>query len=277
MASLAVRSPDLAQALTRLRREKGLERAEAAGRAGCSRQTIWRAEKTGTVSRQMLPRLLDAYGVTDPAEAARLLALAEEAKQPAWWDGYALPAPAAGVVGAETGAVARLAWELTFIPGLLQTEDYARAVISAGPDDLDDAEVGKLTAVRMRRQEALRQESPLHLSAVVAEAALRTVAGGPAVMRAQLEHLREAAQMPNVTVRAVPFTAGAHPGMTGAFSVLQYRDGHDVLYYDTPGGAFYDEDPVRAARARRVFSHLTTLALSPRETIALAAKCAADL
>ncbi len=268
MASLAVRFPDLAQALTELRRAAGLERPEAATRAGVSRQTIWRAERTGICSRKVLERLLDAYGVTGPAERTRLLSLAEQAKQPAWWDNYGLGVPTASVIAAEAGAVAKQAWELTYIPGLLQTPDYARAVILAGPGALSPAEVGKLVQVRTERKEALHA-GRLQLTAIAAEAALHCAVGGHAVMRAQVEHLREAAELPNVTLRVLPCAAGAHPGMTGAFAILQYRAGHDVLYYDTPGGAYYDEDPGRLEWARWAFSRLAALALPPDETMIL--------
>ncbi len=266
MSSLAVRSPDLAQALTRLRKDAGLERAEAGRRARCSHQTVWRAERTGVCSRKILLRLLDAYGVADPAERERLLSLADQARQPAWWDNYGLGVPTESVIAAEAGAVAKMAWELTYIPGLLQTPDYARAVILAGPGSPSPAETGKLVQVRMERKEALHA-GRLHLTAIAAEAALHCAVGGPAVMRAQLEHLRRAAGRPNVTLRILPCAAGAHPGMTGAFAILSYRTGQDVLYYDTPGGAFYVDDADRVERARWTFSRLAALALPPDETM----------
>lgn len=223
--------------------------------------------------------ILRVYGVTDEAEIQRIADLAEEAGRPGWWDRYELSADHATLVAFEAEAAAKMVWTPSLIPGLLQTPDYARAVISAGPDNLKPRRITELVAMRGQRQAALRRNDPLQLSVIVDEAVLRRVVGGRDVMRAQLGYLFEAAHRPNVTVRVLPDGSGEHPGMAGPFTLLRFPDPSDadVLFVESLAGNVYAEKAEDVERARRVFSRLETLALAPGESMDLVAKFAADL
>jgi hypothetical protein len=281
MPGSTVRSRRLAQILREKRKAAGISKAEAASLASHSLMWIYRVEKPETCRPHPndVRRLLQIYGVTDPAETERAAALAAEARRNGWWHEYDLPAATATYVGLEAEAAAKKTWECTFIPGLLQTEDYARAVITSGLDDLDSGKIGELVRARMERQKILHRPGPLALHNVIGEQVLHRVIGGPAVMRAQLLHVAGAAQAENVTVQVLPFAAGAHPGMTGAFTILSYPDpdDHDIVYVDTAVGPVYAEEPPDIGRAHRAFSRLAAAALPPHDSIELIAKAARTL
>jgi hypothetical protein len=281
VAGTTVRSRRLAGILAAYRKAAGLRQPEVAAYVG--RTSVWvsRTETPATCRPSVgdVRALLTLYGVTDPAEIDRVISLAGEVRQPGWWHDYDLSQSHAELVALESEAKGKRVFEIAFIPGLLQTEGYARAVIAAGPDNLDEGRVAKLVRVRMERKKILHRPAPLMLHAIADEAALRRPAGGLAVMRAQLAHLGEAARAPNVTFQVLPFSAGAHPGMAGSFTILEYPhpDDHDVLYTETAAGATYAEDAGRIDRAYRAFAHLAALSLPPGETMDLVARYAADL
>jgi hypothetical protein len=187
--------------------------------------------------------LLRLYGVTDPGEVAALRAMAREANQPGWWLRFSdlLPHWFRAYVDLESAASLIRSYEGQLVPGLLQTEDYTRAVIHGAQLDESAEEVERRVALRMARQTLLTRADAPRLWAVVDEAALRRPVGGSKVMQAQLEWLIEASRLPSVTVQILPFNAGAHPAMVGGFSILRFagRELPDVVYLEHLTNAVY--------------------------------------
>jgi transcriptional regulator with XRE-family HTH domain len=230
--------------LRRLRTEQGISREQAADAIRASEWKIHRLEngQVGFKDRDIID-LLRFYGVVDPGEVADFLVLAREANAPGWWQHYGdvLPQWFRAYIDLESAAAVIRAYEGQFVPGLLQTEDYMRAVVGGGhlDDRLQEAE--HRVQLRLGRQALLDRSDAPRLWAVVDEAALRRPVGGPKVMRAQLERLIEAAEQPNVTLQVLPFGAGAHPAMVGAFSVLRFPDQElpDIVYVEHLTSALY--------------------------------------
>ena len=230
--------------LRRLRTEKGITREQAAEAIRASEWKIHRLEngQVGFKDRDIVD-LLRFYGVDDPGEVADFLVLAREANAPGWWHHYSdvLPQWFRAFVDLEAAATLIRTYEGQFVPGLLQTEDYMRAVVGGGHlDDLPE-EAEHRVQLRLGRQTLLERRDAPRLWAVVDEAALRRPVGGPKVMRAQLERLIEASELPNVILQVLPFAAGAHPAMVGAFSVLRFADQElpDVVYVEHLNNATY--------------------------------------
>ncbi|HXF03091.1 MAG TPA: helix-turn-helix transcriptional regulator [Arthrobacter sp.] len=281
MAGTTVRSRRLAGILKEYRKASGLRQPEVAAYVG--RTSVWvsRTETAATCRPSVgdVRALLVLYGVTSPAEIEQVVDLARQVRETGWWHDYGLSDTHRSFVALESEAAGKRVWSDMFIPGLLQTEGYARAVITAGPDTLDDARVDDLVRVRMERKKILHRPRPLQFHALTDEAALRRRVGTREVMAAQLDHLADAASQPNVTLQVVPFTAGAHPGMAGPFSILEYPDpaDPDVVYAETPAGGIYMEDAPGIERTYRAFAYLAALALSPAASLDLADRYAAGL
>jgi len=230
--------------LRRLRTEKGLSREQAGEAIRASEWKIHRLEngQVGFKDRDIVD-LLRFYGVDDPGEVADFLVLAREANAPGWWHHYGdvLPQWFRAYVDLESAATLIRTYEGQLVPGLLQTEDYMRAVVGGGHvGDLPE-EAEHRVKLRMGRQLLLERADAPRLWAVVDEAALRRPVGGREVMRAQLERLMEATKLPNVTLQVLPFGVGAHPAMVGAFSVLRFGDQElpDVVYVEHLTSALY--------------------------------------
>lgn len=205
--------------------------ADVAGRLEwTSSKLVWIEKNRGKKPSIIDVRLLcGVYGTDDATREY----LARDGRLKGWWDSFAdsLPGPLENLVGLEAEADTMLSFEIGMVPGLLQTEDYARAMAKAGPAELASAEVEARVEVWMKRQEALRQDPPLRLVSVMDEAALHLQVGGPAGMRAQLKHLFDVIEeYPRVTVQVIPFDRGAHPSMTNEFAIYQFPDpdDHDV-------------------------------------------------
>jgi hypothetical protein len=230
--------------LRRLRTDKGLTREQAGEAIRASEWKIHRLEngQVGFKDRDIVD-LLALYGVHDPVEVADFLVLARQANAPGWWHHYGdlLPQWFRAYVDLESAARLIRTYEGQFVPGLLQTEDYMRALVGGAQLQDSPEEVDRRVALRLGRQALLEREDAPRLWAVVDEAALRRPVGGPRVMRAQLERLIEAAELPNVTLQVLPFAAGAHPAMVGAFSVLRFADQElpDVVYVEHLTSALY--------------------------------------
>jgi transcriptional regulator with XRE-family HTH domain len=229
--------------LRRLREKTGLTTEQAAEAIRGSHSKISRMEH-GRVSfkERDIADLLTLYGVTGQTERTGLLALAREANTPGWWQGYSdiLPHWLEPYFGLEAAASFIRTYELQFIPGLLQTEDYARAVIRLGNAG-NEEEVARRTEARLSRQEILNREEPPRNWAVIDEAALRRPIGGRAVMREQLRHLIEMSGHPAVTLQILPFGAGGHPALGGPFTILRFAepDLRDVVYIEQLTSALY--------------------------------------
>jgi len=230
--------------LRRLRTEQGISREEAGEAIRASEWKIHRLEN-GQVSfkERDVVDLLGLYGVSDPGEVAAFVILAREANLPGWWHHYGdvLPQWFRAYVDLESTAALIRTYEAQLVPGLLQTQDYARALISGGLLDETHDEVEQRVAIRMARQKLLERPDGPRLWAVVDEAALRRPVGDRQVMRAQLERLIEAAELPNVLLQVLPFTAGMPPAMPGAFSILRFGDEEslDVVYFEHLTNAIY--------------------------------------
>ncbi|MGH3329267.1 MAG: helix-turn-helix domain-containing protein [Streptomycetales bacterium] len=277
-----VRRRRLGAELRRLREAAGLTMDEAGKGLERAESTISRIENARNAIRPLDVRLLlDLYGVTDKRARAALEALARDSRKKGWWHTYAdLLSPAySDLISLEDDAEGVLTFELALVPGLLQTEDYARAVLTGGRMTAAAEEVETLVTVRMTRQAVLaRPESPLRLWAIVSEAALRQQIGGPDVMRAQLRHLVEAADRPNVTLQVLPFSAEAHPGSNGPFVVFEFPESTalDVVLLENLTSSLYLEQEPEVRRYTLAYEHLRAIALAPADSRKLIARAAEE-
>jgi transcriptional regulator with XRE-family HTH domain len=268
-----VRLRRLAAELRSLRATSGLTRETVVERTGINAATLYRIEH-GRVRPQTrtLRTLLDLYGV-DQEQQAELVALLRDARQRGWLHAYQseLPEHYTTYIGFEGEAHSVWNYESLFVPGLLQTEDYARAVIRGGLPNASRDEVERRVEVRMERQALLHSENPVNLWGIVDEAALRRQVGGQEVMQAQFQHLIEVSELPHVTFQVIPFDAGAHPGMPGSFILLQFGDAAipDVIYVDTMAGELFLEEVADVRRYKLVFEHLRAVAASPEASLSL--------
>lgn len=273
--SPTVRRRRLAAELRRLREKAELTGDEVAERLGWSPSKISRIENTRSGLRIADARkLLALYGVDDP-HRNELLALAHEADRKAWWEAYsdALPSAYAFYIGLE--AEARMSWEreVQIVPGLLQTEDYARAMIRRQEEStatIPPGEIEQRVEVRLARQRILTKEQPLELSVILDESVLTRRIGDGAVMRAQLEKLLEQADMPNLTLQVHPLEK-PHSIGTDSFVLLQFDRAHetplhDVVYLETLSGGIYIEKEGETHQYRLAFERLMTEALDPPQS-----------
>lgn len=277
-----VRRRKLGAELRRRRDRAGLTSEEAARRVGWHQSKVSRIETGRSGARPADVRLLlDAYGVRDEELRQALEALARDGGKRGWWQSYQdmLPPSYMDFISLEADACAVRTLETTVVPGLLQTPDYARAVTGAvlpehGPDRIDS-----LVDVRIARQVVLGREPPLELCAVVDEAALRREMAGPDVMRGQLLRLTELAVRPNVHIQVLPFTRGAHIGVTGSFVVFEFpRPGdQDVVAIDHLTSSLYLEREEEVGAYNTAFDLLRSRALPPDNSLAFIAGIAAGM
>jgi transcriptional regulator with XRE-family HTH domain len=246
--------------LRKLREAKGITREAAGYEIRSSDSKISRMElgRVGFKERDVAD-LLTLYGVTDEQERRTLLELARQANSPGWWHRFGDVSPGwlQAYLGLEPAATLIRTYEVQFVPGLLQTADYARAVTLLGPEKMTSEQVEKRVALRMERQQLLTRPNPPQLWAVLDEAVLRRPIGGATVMRGQIAALMEATKLPNVTLQVLPFAAGGHSAAGGAFTLLRFpeEDLPDVLYAEQLTSAIYldkreDVDAYAAALER---------------------------
>lgn len=267
--SPTVRRRRLAAELRRLREGAGLTIEDVAARLECSGSKISRIEtnQVGCTPRDARD-MLDLYGV--PADRAdALVQLARDGRRKGWWHAYSDVFTGA-FVGLEAEAESLHAYQALLVPGLMQTQDYMRAVFRASwPEDTEAATEQRVKG-RLLRQELLRDPDPPRYWVVVDEAVLCRPVGGVDVMRAQLEHLvKLASSLPHITVQVLPFAAGAHAGMEGAFLILGFPEqaDPDVVYVENTTAMGYLEEPSDVDRYRLMFDHLRAAALSPDDTL----------
>ncbi|WP_425540892.1 helix-turn-helix domain-containing protein [Streptomyces coeruleorubidus] len=257
--------------LRRLREERGIGRADAGHviRASSSKISRMEAGRHGFKLRDVAD-LLTLYGVTDEAERATLLALAEQANTPAWWQYYSdvVPAWMQTYLGAEQAASVIRCFHVQRVPGLLQTADYARASIRLAHPDAGAQETDRRVALRMTRQRILHRRPATRLWAVIDEAALRRPVGGLAVMRAQLRHLIEICGLPQVTVQILTFRAGGHAAEGGPVTILRLPGGElpDVVYLEQLTTGLYPDRPAEIESYWDAMNRLVVEAESPDET-----------
>lgn len=276
-----VRRRILGVELRRIREAAGVSRREAGRAVGLSELKIARLERGQMAfERHRLGRLLALYGVA-PDESEALLTLAGEANRPGWWMPYdrSMPAWFHTYVGLEEVARVIRTYEVQFIPGLLQTEDYARAVIQVGDHRASAKEIDERVALRMKRQRILDQPAPPRLWVIIDEAALRRPIGGREVMRAQLRHLLDAARHPHIALQVAPFSAGGHAGEAGAFTILRFPEPElpDVVYIEQLTGAMYLEDHDDVERYSATMDRLSVQSAAPRDSLDILSKILAEI
>jgi transcriptional regulator with XRE-family HTH domain len=261
----------LGSQLRRLREAKGVTRDDAGYTIRASGSKISRME-LGRVSfkERDVADLLDLYGV-DEEEARGLIALARQANSPGWWHNkYAdvLPDWFQIYVGLEEAASLIRLYEVQFVPGLLQTADYARAVISRGQPSAAPEEVERRVGLRLARQEVLTKPGGPRLWAIVDEAALRRPIGGKEVMRAQLARLTEVSGEANITLQVVPFRSGGHAAEAGAFTIMRFPevDLPDVVYLEHLTSALYLDKREDVEKYTEVMERLSVEGESPERT-----------
>jgi len=269
----SVRARQLAAELRRLRDAARLTGEEVAGQLGWSPSKVSRIE-TGQTSPGAadLRRMLDIYEVTG-TQRDRLERLAQSSDQRGWWDAYTdtLAPEYTALIALEAESESVRWYAPMMVPGLLQTERYAREVIRSGLLIAPPGEVERRVQVKMTRQRVLTRDDPLQMAVVIDEASILRTIGGPQVMREQLGHMTAMAARPNITVQVLPLDAGAHPALNGEFTILTFPDlvAPDVVYLENMASDLYVESEAEVYRYGLAFDRLRELALSPEESAEL--------
>jgi len=266
--SPTIRRRRLGVELRRHREEAGVTIDMVADRLGCSTSKVSRIETGHTSATPSdVQHILDIYGV-DASIKAELVQIAREARQKGWWHPYSTVLTGA-YVGLETAARSIRAYEQQVVPGLLQSEEYAIALIRGARQDYPDQEIEQRVRVRMQRQALLIQDDPIDLWVVLDEAVLSRPVGGELVMLDQLKKLIEAARLPNVTLQILPFAAGAHAGMDGSFVILEFEEegDADVVFIDNATGGLFLEKAEELSKYVSIFDIVRASALPPEESI----------
>lgn len=275
----------LGSRLRRAREAAGITPAAAGHeiRASASKMSRLELGRVGFKHRDVAD-LLTLYSITEEQglgeERTRLLALAADANRMGWWHTHAdvLPSWFEAYVGLEEAATLIRTYEVQFVPGLLQTADYAAAVTAAAFPEGAEETVAERVAVRMERQKLLARPDPPHVWAVVDEAALRRPLGGRDVMAAQLEHLLEIKDLPNVTLQVMPFRFGSHAAEGGAFTILRFAEDDlpDLVYLESLTGAAYLDEPDDVDRYVKAADRLAVDASDPEASAQLIERILAD-
>ena len=261
--------------------QSGYTLEDAARILECDRSKISRIETSQRgVRPKELRELLVEYGV-DEARRDALLTIARQARQAGWWQSYSHVMADAyqDFIGLESTAATIWTYEAQLVPGLLQTEDYARAIAAASLVGESHEEREQFVEIRLTRQQVLTRDQPLQFWAILSEGALRQMVGGPQVMQAQLRHLIEAgSHRPNVILQVLPFGAGAHAATSGPFVIMKFPEAPDlgVVYLEGQTGGIYLESADEVARYTLVFEHLRASALSTAATVRLIEEVARD-
>ncbi|MBO1333831.1 helix-turn-helix transcriptional regulator [Streptomyces sp. VRA16 Mangrove soil] len=264
----------LGSQLRRLRESRGITREAAGYSIRASESKISRLE-LGRVSFKArdVEDLLTLYGVTDGAEREALLSLVKEANVAGWWHSYSdvLPGWFQTYIGLEGAASLIRGYEAQFVHGLLQTEAYAHAVVAQGMKGAPAEDIERRVSLRLARQKILVAERAPDVHIVLDESALHRMHGGPAVMRGQLEHLIEVAELPHLTLQIMPFSHGWHPGESGTFTLLTFpeSDLSDVVFLEQLTSALYLDKREDVAQYEKAMVELQEQCPSPEESVAL--------
>jgi len=272
---------ELGQRLRGLRLDKGMTVAEAASRVGFSQSRLTKIELGQGAKREDVFKLLDVYEETDPQQQALLLAMVRAGASKEWWEGRrALPPKFGSYLGLESVAATLQAYDTTLVHGLLQTPDYARALLRAERPELLAHEIDRLVELRMRRQEILTRTDPPAptLWSVMDEAVLRRQVGGRETMHAQLQRLIQRSELPNVTLLVMRDDLGAHAGLPGPFAILQFETGtRPVVYVDSQAGNLYLEKDDDLRRCQQTMNHILAAAPGPEQSLALIRQVAKEM
>jgi transcriptional regulator with XRE-family HTH domain len=258
--------------LKRLRDEQGLTREQVADRIGTSETSIFRYEKGETRPQPaIVASMLDLYGAKD-AERDELLEMARDARKRGWWHRHrqTLKPGFDSYIGLEAAASVVRTYEAQTVPGLLQTEAYARANVLATSANVVPAEVEEKVSVRISRQDLVtRSTDPIQIIAILDEAVLRRQVGGPPAMREQIRHLITMTARPHVVIHVLPFAVGAHPGMEGPFCLLSFPepDDPDLVYLEQATSGLVPEEPEEVRRYTLMFGTLLGKALPAEESV----------
>jgi transcriptional regulator with XRE-family HTH domain len=273
-----VRRRRLGQELRRLRELKGMTAEEVAERLLVSQSKISRLENgRRSISQRDVRDLCGVYEVEDHRIVDSLMQMAKDSRQQGWWHSFG-DIPYSVYIGLETDAASLRVYDPQVVPGLLQTRTYAESLVSGALPEANPTDIDKRVQVRLRRQERISAaENPLRLWAVLDEAALRREVGNRQVMIEQLEHLIEMSQLPHVTVQLIPFTMGAHPGVSGQYAILEFPDAADssVVYIEGVTSDLYLEKAQDVQKYSVMYEHLRAQALNAdqsREFISSIAK-----
>lgn len=264
-----VRMRRLASELRRLRAAAGMSREDVASKTDINVVTLYRLETAkGRPQRRTMTTLLDIYAV-EGEQRTELMTLLRAAGEKGWLQPYfsSIPEEYSLYIQLESEAESVRNYESLLVPGLLQTTAYTRASAQGQSPTWTGEEVDLQASIRTSRQALLTRSNPLTLWAIVDEAVLRRVVGGPHVMREQYEYLLSMMNLPNVTFQVVPFGAGSHPGMLGAFSLLDFSPPDPaVVCLETMAGSLFQETELEVAAGTLKYDHLRAMALSPAES-----------
>jgi transcriptional regulator with XRE-family HTH domain len=277
-----VRRRRLGSELRKLRDAVGLKLEEVASELGVAPSTLSRIEtgKAPTKSAY-LNQMLEMYGVAEPAQRQVLVDMAREGHRKGWWAAFddVLPSGFDIFVGLEAETTGIRSYENSVVHGLLQTADYARAVLRELQPRHTSDQVERQVDLRMARQRRLEDEPALDLWVIHDEAVIRRAVGGPSVMRQQLGRLLEVADVPGMTLQVLPFANGAHAGLRGPFNILEFADRVDsrVAHVESVGGFLYLEKDREVRSCADAFDRLRASALSPGASVDLIAQVMRDL
>jgi hypothetical protein len=285
--SEAPRSPtavrrELGQRLRAMRTGADMTVAEAAEQVGISTSKLTKIELAQlSATRDDVLKLLDTYGEAGPDQQALLLTMVRDGNRKEWWEGRRTLHPKFGsYLGLESVATTLQAYHTHLVNGLLQTPDYARAMLRAARPELLEHEIDQLVQFRLRRQQVLTRAdpSPLTLWSVMDEAVLRRQVGGRETMHAQLQRLITASELPNVTLLVMPDELGAHPGLDGPMSILQFETGtRPVVYVEGQAGNLYMEKDDDLRRCQQTMNHILAAAPGPDQSLALIRQIAKEM
>ncbi|MFI5807151.1 helix-turn-helix domain-containing protein [Streptomyces sp. NPDC051561] len=274
-----VRRRRLGQELRRLRELKGMTAEGVAERLLVSQSKISRLENgRRSISPRDVRDLCNVYEVEDPRVVESLMQMAKDSRQQGWWHAFG-DIPYSVYIGLETDADNLRVYEPQVVPGLLQTKEYAKAVIAGALPENSPEDWEKRVGVRVRRQDRVTTStSPLRLWAVIDEAALRRVVGDRHLMLEQLEHLQELARLPHVTIQVLPFRAGAHTGLSGHYAILEFPETTDssVVYIEGVTSDLYLEKTPDVQKYTGMYEHLRAKALSVEDSHLFIEKIAKD-
>jgi transcriptional regulator with XRE-family HTH domain len=257
--------------LRQLRERCGISREAAGDAIRGSHAKISRLElgRVGFKQRDVLD-LLALYGVNDPVERESFVALARRANKPGWWHRYSdvLPNWFETYLGLEQAAAVIRGYEPQFIPGLLQTTDYARAVIQLTHGDEPDEEIQRRTALRIERQDILTHADAPAVWLVIDEAALHRPYGSTTVLRGQIEHLLQVSELAAVTIQVVPYAVGGHAAAGGGFAILRFAAPElpDIVYLEQLTSALYLDKRSDLDQYLGVMDRLAVQAHTPEHT-----------
>ncbi len=261
----------LARELRHLRERKGMTGEQAAGTIGWEQSKISRMETAKMrITTGEVMELCEAYGI-EGDERARLIKLARGARQRDWWHEYGSFVKKGFIdyLAFEAEAQTSMGYEAQVIPGILQTEDYTRAILR-GAQARRPEEIDRGTELRLARQKRITaREDPLNVWTVIDEAVLHRVVDSPAVMKAQLEHLLYLNELATVSIQVLPYATGIHAAIDGPFVLLAFENYPDLLYIEHLMGCVYLEKPSETDRGRMVFDHLRSAALNTGDSARL--------